>query len=108
MGNKGSASGGESKAGGAAAAVDAPSPEELAGMKPAGRKGWDFRVQAGKKLASRSPFGRETRLESAAELAGKAATQFKAYAECLTYNDMQVPQCKTQQAAFEAAYYSAS
>jgi hypothetical protein len=44
-----------------------PTPEELAKMKPAGRKGWALRVEASKKLASRSPFGREDRLEAAAE-----------------------------------------
>lgn len=57
--------------------IEQPSPEELAGMKPAGQKGWKLRVEAAGKLASRTPFGRESRLESAAELAEKAATQFK-------------------------------
>jgi hypothetical protein len=57
--------------------IEQPSPEELASMKPAGQKGWKFRVEAATKLSSRSPFSRECRLESAAELAEKAATQFK-------------------------------
>ena len=67
MGNKGSSS----------AVIDQPTEDELAKMKPAGKKGWQFRVEAAKKLASRSPMGRESRLEAAAELAEKAATQFK-------------------------------
>jgi len=67
MGNKGTSS----------AVIDQPTEDELAKMKPAGKKGWQFRVEAAKKLASRSPMGRESRLEAAAELAEKAATQFK-------------------------------
>lgn len=76
MGNKSSASGGGG--GSSNAVVEAgPSEEELQKMKPSGRKGWKMRVEASKKLASRSPFGREDRLEAAAELAEQAATQFK-------------------------------
>ena len=72
MGNKSGSTngGGDTK-------IEQPSPEELASMKPAGQKGWKFRVEAATKLSSRSPFSRESRLESAAELAEKAATQFK-------------------------------
>ena len=72
MGNKSS-----SGSGPAPAAEAMPAPEELAKLKPAGRKGWALRVEASKKLASRSPFGREDRLEAAAELSEQAATQFK-------------------------------
>jgi hypothetical protein len=71
MGNK------STNGGGGDTKIEQPSPEELASMKPAGQKGWKFRVEAATKLSSRSPFSRESRLESAAELAEKAATQFK-------------------------------
>ena len=65
------------KSSGSSAAIEQPSPEELGKMKPAGQKGWKFRVEAAKKLASRAPYGRDSRLEAASELAEKAATQFK-------------------------------
>ena len=42
------------------------------------------------------------------DISGKAAKEFKDYAACLDTYDLQVPQCKKSQAAFEQAYYSAS
>lgn len=73
MGNKGSVAGGSS---GSSSSFSMPSEEELNALKPAGRKGWELRKQAWAKMNSRS-FRRDERLEQAAELAEKAATQFK-------------------------------
>ena len=95
MGNKGSA-----------AAIEQPSEEDLAKMKPAGQKGWKFRVEAAKKLASRSPMGRESRLEAAAELAEKAATQFKLakmYDEAAECYVMQAEACNRTKEVMQAA-----
>jgi NADH dehydrogenase (ubiquinone) 1 alpha subcomplex subunit 8 len=39
------------------------------------------------------------------DISAKAPSEFKAYAACLDNYDLQVPQCKKQQQAFEAAYY---
>lgn len=42
------------------------------------------------------------------DISAKAPKQFAALAKCLDGADLQVPQCKKLQEAFERAYYSAS
>ena len=39
------------------------------------------------------------------DIAGKAAPEFKAFAQCLDSHDLAVPACKKYQEKFEAAYY---
>ena len=41
------------------------------------------------------------------DIASKAPKEFKDYAACLDSYDLQVPQCKKYQSAFEQAYYAA-
>ena len=41
------------------------------------------------------------------DIAGKAAKEFKDYASCLSWYDLNVPSCKNEQATFEKAYYAA-
>ena len=102
MGNKSSSS----SSGKQSAAEVMPSPEDLAAMKPAGQKAWKFRVDASQKIHSRSPFGRESRLEDASELAEKAATQFKLakmYDEAAECYQMQAKCCERSQEPMSAA-----
>ena len=102
MGNKSSSS----SSGKQSAAEVMPSPEDLAAMKPAGQKAWKFRVDASQKIHSRSPFGRESRLEDASELAEKAATQFKLakmYDEAAECYQMQADCCMRSQEPMSAA-----
>ena len=42
------------------------------------------------------------------DIASKAATQFKDYAHCLNWYDLDTPSCKKEQQTFERAYYAAS
>ena len=102
MGNKSSSS----SSGNQSAAEVMPSPKELAAMKPAGQKAWKFRVDASTKIHSRSPFGRESRLEDASELAEKAATQFKLakmYDEAAECYQMQADCCMRSKEPMSAA-----
>ena len=41
------------------------------------------------------------------DIASKAATQFKDYAHCLNWYDLDTPSCKKEQQTFERAYYAA-
>ena len=40
------------------------------------------------------------------EIAGKAPKEFKDYASCLSWYDLNVAPCKKEQATFEKAFYS--